>query len=111
MAGKLGVKSGEGFYAYTAGSKELVVSERFKWYPQVDDKITGILLIHFLFTNPKHMNRKYWETMAPKYDDEIFDAKREKDLKQLDTEQEEIFGRASSFRKGPIFEVELDKED
>lgn len=28
-AGKLGVKSGEGFYAYTAGSKELVVSERF----------------------------------------------------------------------------------
>lgn len=29
-AGKLGVKSGEGFYAYTAGSKELVVSERFK---------------------------------------------------------------------------------
>ena len=30
MAGKLGVKSGEGFYAYTAGRKELVVSERFK---------------------------------------------------------------------------------
>lgn len=30
MAGKLGVKSGEGFYAYTAGSKELVVSSRFK---------------------------------------------------------------------------------
>ena len=29
-AGKLGVKSGEGFYTYTAGSKELVVSERFK---------------------------------------------------------------------------------
>lgn len=29
-AGKLGVKAGEGFYAYTAGSKELVVSERFK---------------------------------------------------------------------------------
>ncbi len=29
-AGKLGVKSGEGFYQYTAGSKELVVSERFK---------------------------------------------------------------------------------
>lgn len=29
-AGKLGVKSGEGFYVYTAGSKELVVSERFK---------------------------------------------------------------------------------
>ena len=29
MAGKLGVKSGEGFYTYTAGSKELVVSERF----------------------------------------------------------------------------------
>lgn len=28
-AGKLGVKSGEGFYAYTAGSKELKVSERF----------------------------------------------------------------------------------
>ncbi|MEO7044484.1 MAG: 3-hydroxybutyryl-CoA dehydrogenase [Ferruginibacter sp.] len=29
-AGKLGVKSGEGFYTYTAGSKELVVSKRFK---------------------------------------------------------------------------------
>jgi 3-hydroxybutyryl-CoA dehydrogenase len=29
-AGKLGVKSGEGFYVYTAGSKDLVVSERFK---------------------------------------------------------------------------------
>jgi len=29
-AGKLGVKSGEGFYSYVAGSKELVVSERFK---------------------------------------------------------------------------------
>jgi 3-hydroxybutyryl-CoA dehydrogenase len=28
-AGKLGVKSGEGFYSYAAGSKELVVSERF----------------------------------------------------------------------------------
>jgi len=30
MAGKLGVKSGEGFYVYAAGSKELVVSGRFK---------------------------------------------------------------------------------
>ena len=29
-AGKLGVKTGEGFYLYTAGSKELVLSERFK---------------------------------------------------------------------------------
>ena len=29
-AGKLGVKTGEGFYSYTAGSKELVVSERFR---------------------------------------------------------------------------------
>jgi 3-hydroxybutyryl-CoA dehydrogenase len=29
-AGKFGVKSGEGFYKYTAGSKELVVSDRFK---------------------------------------------------------------------------------
>lgn len=28
-AGKLGVKSGEGFYTYSAGSKELVVSDRF----------------------------------------------------------------------------------
>ncbi len=28
-AGKLGVKSGEGFYSYTAGSKELVVSKAF----------------------------------------------------------------------------------
>ncbi len=30
MAGKLGAKSGEGFYTYTAGSKELVVSKSFK---------------------------------------------------------------------------------
>lgn len=30
MAGKLGVKSGEGFYKYEAGNKELVVSERFR---------------------------------------------------------------------------------
>jgi 3-hydroxybutyryl-CoA dehydrogenase len=29
-AGKLGAKSGEGFYKYEPGSKELVVSERFK---------------------------------------------------------------------------------
>ncbi len=29
-AGKLGVKSGEGFYIYTAGSKDLVVSNSFK---------------------------------------------------------------------------------
>jgi 3-hydroxybutyryl-CoA dehydrogenase len=29
-AGKLGVKSGEGFYTYTPGNKDLVVSERFK---------------------------------------------------------------------------------
>ena len=29
-AGKLGVKSGEGFYVYTAGSKDLVVSESFR---------------------------------------------------------------------------------
>jgi 3-hydroxybutyryl-CoA dehydrogenase len=30
MAGKLGVKTGEGFYVYTAGSKDLVVSEGFR---------------------------------------------------------------------------------
>ncbi len=30
MAGKLGVKSGEGFYVYAAGSKELLVSAGFK---------------------------------------------------------------------------------
>lgn len=29
-AGKLGAKSGEGFYVYTAGNKDLVVSTRFK---------------------------------------------------------------------------------
>jgi 3-hydroxybutyryl-CoA dehydrogenase len=29
MAGKLGVKGGEGFYTYTPGSKELVVAKRF----------------------------------------------------------------------------------
>ena len=30
LAGKLGAKNGEGFYVYTAGSKELVVSESFR---------------------------------------------------------------------------------
>jgi 3-hydroxybutyryl-CoA dehydrogenase len=30
MAGRLGVKSGEGFYQYTAGSKDLIVAARFK---------------------------------------------------------------------------------
>lgn len=30
LAGKLGAKSGEGFYVYTAGSKDLVVSESFR---------------------------------------------------------------------------------
>jgi 3-hydroxybutyryl-CoA dehydrogenase len=30
QAGKLGVKSGEGFYTYTPGSKDLVVSARFR---------------------------------------------------------------------------------
>jgi 3-hydroxybutyryl-CoA dehydrogenase len=30
MAGRLGVKSGEGFYQYTPGSKELVVAPRFR---------------------------------------------------------------------------------
>src|SRR5574339_619180 len=30
QAGHLGVKSGEGFYTYTKGSKELIASERFK---------------------------------------------------------------------------------
>ena len=29
MAGKLGIKSGEGFYTYTAGNKELIVAQRF----------------------------------------------------------------------------------
>jgi 3-hydroxybutyryl-CoA dehydrogenase len=29
-AGRLGIKSGEGFYVYTAGSKDLVVSESFR---------------------------------------------------------------------------------
>ena len=29
-AKKLGVKSGEGFYTYSPGNKDLVVSERFK---------------------------------------------------------------------------------
>ncbi|HRG54273.1 MAG TPA: 3-hydroxyacyl-CoA dehydrogenase family protein, partial [Bacteroidia bacterium] len=30
MAGNLGVKSGQGFYTYTAGSKDLIVADRFK---------------------------------------------------------------------------------
>jgi 3-hydroxybutyryl-CoA dehydrogenase len=30
LAGRLGAKSGEGFYVYTAGSKDLVVSESFR---------------------------------------------------------------------------------
>ena len=30
VAGKVGIKTGEGFYKYTAGSKDLVVSDRFK---------------------------------------------------------------------------------
>lgn len=30
MAGKKGVKTGEGFYQYTAGSKDLVVADKFK---------------------------------------------------------------------------------
>jgi 3-hydroxybutyryl-CoA dehydrogenase len=30
MAGRLGVKSGEGFYTHTPGSKELVVASRFQ---------------------------------------------------------------------------------
>lgn len=30
MAGNLGAKSGQGFYTYTAGSKELLVADRFK---------------------------------------------------------------------------------
>ena len=30
MAGKLGIKSAEGFYSYTVGSKDLVVAPRFK---------------------------------------------------------------------------------
>jgi 3-hydroxybutyryl-CoA dehydrogenase len=29
MAGHLGAKSGSGFYKYTAGSKELVVADKF----------------------------------------------------------------------------------
>ena len=29
-AGKKGIKTGEGFYKYTAGSKDLVVSDKFK---------------------------------------------------------------------------------
>jgi len=33
MAGRLGVKSGEGFYQYTAGSKDLVVAPHFR--PQI----------------------------------------------------------------------------
>ena len=30
MAGRLGAKSGEGFYIYTPGSKDLIVSKTFK---------------------------------------------------------------------------------
>jgi len=30
QAGNLGVKSGQGFYTYSAGSKELVVADKFR---------------------------------------------------------------------------------
>ena len=30
VAKKLGIKSGEGFYTYTKGTKDLIVSERFR---------------------------------------------------------------------------------
>jgi 3-hydroxybutyryl-CoA dehydrogenase len=33
-AGNLGVKSGEGFYKYVAGSKELVVADQFSKFPK-----------------------------------------------------------------------------
>ncbi|HEX5625358.1 MAG TPA: 3-hydroxybutyryl-CoA dehydrogenase [Saprospiraceae bacterium] len=33
-AGKLGVKTGEGFYTYTQGSKELVVAPKFSRFPE-----------------------------------------------------------------------------
>jgi len=39
MAKKLGIKNGEGFYTYTKGSKDLIVSERFR-----SKKITGTIL-------------------------------------------------------------------
>ncbi|HEX7754560.1 MAG TPA: 3-hydroxyacyl-CoA dehydrogenase family protein, partial [Niabella sp.] len=29
-SGKLGIKTGEGFYSYTHGTKDLVVSEKFR---------------------------------------------------------------------------------
>ena len=35
MAGKLGIKSGEGFYVYTGGNKDLVVSNSFKARPYI----------------------------------------------------------------------------
>jgi len=39
MAKKLGIKNGEGFYTYTKGSKDLIVSERFR-----SKKITDTIL-------------------------------------------------------------------
>ncbi len=38
-AGQLGAKSGHGFYTYTAGSKELVVAERFRKFYELGTKI------------------------------------------------------------------------
>ena len=53
-------------------------------------------MIHFLFTNPTHMNRKYWETMAPKYDDEIFDVLRNDTSGRIVEAIEKISGKKKS---------------
>lgn len=41
-AGKLGVKTGEGFYIYTQGSKELVVAPKFSRFPETLSNLSNL---------------------------------------------------------------------
>ncbi len=41
-AGKLGVKTGEGFYQYTPGSKELVVAPKFSRFPETLSNLSNL---------------------------------------------------------------------
>lgn len=43
-------------------------------------------------------------------EDEIYEAKKEKNL-HTEPKENEVYGRASSFRKGPLFQVEFEEEN